>query len=278
MSARATVLSRLFVASGCGGTGRELAPYVDLAALGGFVTRTLTLDPRRGSRLRIAESPGGLLRAHQYQNPGVDRFLTQELPWLAAAGCRTWVSLSGSDPAAVAAAVRRVASAPGVTGIELNLAIEDAAFHRLADGSTPKAATAIVGAVLAVLPDHLGLHVKLPGDARRAPAIARAVAEIGADAFVVGGALAAALPNGTPADLSGPAVLPVALRTVRAVREVLPEFPLVGVGGVASATDVLAFQSAGADSVQVGSALLRDPSVLTRIADDLPAPLEETVL
>lgn len=261
--------SKLFVASGCGGTGRELAPFVDLAQLGGFVTRTLTLDPRRGSRLRLAESPGGLLRAHQFQNPGVDRFLTQELPWLAKAGCRTWVSVSGTDADSVAATVRRLAAAPGVTGIELNLAIEDATFHRLADGSTPRAAAGVVGAVLGVLPDHLGFHVKVPADARRAPSIARAVAELGVDALVVGGALPAALPNGTPADLSGPAVRPVALRVVRAVREVLPEFPLIGVGGVASAEDVVTFQAAGADSVQIGSALLRDPSTLSRIATSI---------
>lgn len=259
----------LYVAAGCGGTGRELAPYVDLAGIGGFVTRTLTLDPRRGGRLRIVESTGGLVRAHQVQNPGVDRFLTNEMPWLAKHGVRTWVSVTGADPAEIAAVVRRLAPAPGLTGIELDLSVNDPRALRLHDGSTPRAAAAAVEAVLAVLPDNLGLHVKLGADVRRLPALARAVAEVGADALVVGGALPAALDNGTPAELSGPAVLPVALRALRAVRAELPEFPLVGVGGVATAADVRAFSAAGASAVQVGSALLRDPSTLARISAEL---------
>lgn len=262
----------LYVASGCGGTGRELAPYVDLAALGGFVTRTLTLDPRRGSRLRLVESAGGLVRAHQAQNPGVDRFLTNELPWLAQHGIRTWVSVTGADPAEIAAVVRRVAAAPGLSGIELDLSVDDPRALRLHDGTTPRGAAAAVAAVLDVLPDNLALHVKLGADVHRLPGIARAVAEVGADALVVGGALPAALDNGTPAELSGPAVRPVALRAVRAVRAELSEFPLLGVGGVATAADVRAFEAAGATAVQVGSALLRDPSTLARLSADLEEP------
>lgn len=263
---------RLFVASGCGGTGRELAPYADLTALAGFVTRTLTLDPRRGSRLRLVESAGGLVRAHQVQNPGVDRFLTNELPWLAKHGVRTWVSVTGTDPAEIAAVVRRVASAPGVSGIELDLSADDPRALRLHDGTTTRGAAAAVEAVLGVLPDNLALHVKLGADVHRLPAIARAVAEVGADALVVGGALPAALDNGTPAELSGPAVRPVALRAVRAVRAELSEFPLIGVGGVSTAADVRAFEAAGAAAVQVGSALLRDPSTLARLSAELEEP------
>lgn len=264
-----TTSPSLYAASGCGGTGRELAPYTDLAALTGFVTRTLTLDPRRGSRLRIAEARGGLVRAHQLQNPGVDRFLTHELPWLAQQGVATWASVTGASPTDIAAVVRRLAVAPGLAGIELNLAVDDPASLRLHDGSTPRGATEVVRAVLDVLPDSLALHVKLGSDVRRLPAVARAVAEVGCDALVVGGALPAALDNGTPAELSGPAVAPVALRAVRAVRTELPEFPLIGVGGVTSAADVRAFEAAGAGGVQVGTALLHDPSTLARITAEL---------
>lgn len=259
----------VMVAAGCGGTGRELAPYVDLTTLAGFVTRTLTLDPRRGSRQRIVESRGGLVRAHLLQNPGVDRFLTHELPWLAQQGVATWASVTGASAADIAAVVRRLATAPGLTGIELNLAVDDPGALRLHDGSSPRGAAEAVQAVLDVLPDHLALHVKLGADVRRLPAVARAVAEVGCDALVVGGALPAALANGTPAELSGPAVLPVALRAVRAVRAELPDFPLVGVGGVTTAADVRAFEAAGAATVQVGTALLHDPSTLARITSEL---------
>jgi dihydroorotate dehydrogenase (NAD+) catalytic subunit len=262
----------LYVAAGCGGTGRELAPYVDLATIAGFVTRTLTLDPRRGSRLRLVESPGGLVRAHQLQNPGVDRFLTKEMPWLAQHSVRTWASVTGADPAEISAIVRRVSSAPGLIGVELNLAVDDPTALRLHDARSPRAASAAVAAALAALPDNLALHVKIGSDVHRLPAIARAVAEVGADALVVGGAVPAALANGTPGDLSGPAVLPIALRAVRTVREELPEFPLIGVGGVSSADDVRAFAAAGAGGIQVGSALLRDPSTLVRLSAELEEP------
>ena len=262
----------LHVASGCGGTGRELAPYADLTALAGFVTRTLTLDPRRGSRLRIAESRGGVVRAHQLQNPGVDRFLTHELPWLAQQGVATWASVTGAGPAEIAAVVRRLATAPGLTGIELNLAVDDPASLRLHDGSTPRGAVEAMQAALEVLPDSLGLHVKLGADVRRLPALARAAAEVGCDALVVGGAVPAALDNGTPAELSGPAILPLALRAVRAVRAELPEFPLIAVGGVTTPADVRAFAAAGAGAVQVGTALLHDPSTLVRLTSETEEP------
>lgn len=269
----------ILVASGCGGTGRELVPYLGadgLAALGGFVTRTLTLDPRAGGRLRIAESPAGLVRAHQLQNPGIDRFLVAELPWLAQQGVRTWVSITGATLAEHTDLARRIARAPGVAGIELNLAVDDPRRAGLFDATEPFQAARVVTAVRAELPSGMPLHVKLVADPARVATVARAVHDAGADALVVGGALPSALANGTPAELSGPAVRPVALRCLTAVRSGVPEATLIGVGGITTADDVRMFAAAGASAVQVGTALLHDPTTVARMTAELTQMSDQT--
>jgi dihydroorotate dehydrogenase (NAD+) catalytic subunit len=259
----------VMIASGCGGTGRELASYAGedgLAGLGGFVTRTLTLDPRAGGRVRVGESPAGLVRAHRLQNPGLDRFLMTELPWLAQQGVRTFVSIAGATLAEYADLTRRLVRAPGVAGIELNLAVDDPRRLGVFDATEPFQAARVVTTVRAELPVGMALHVKIPAVPSRVAAVARAVAEAGADALVIGGALPAALDNGTPAELSGPAVRPVAMRCVAEVRSALPDVPVIAVGGIATAEDARGFLSAGAVAVQVGTALLHDPTTAFRIA------------
>jgi dihydroorotate dehydrogenase (NAD+) catalytic subunit len=265
----------VMIASGCGGTGRELATYADgtsgLSGLGGFVTRTLTMDPRAGGRVRMGESPAGLVRAHRLQNPGLDRFLMNELPWLAQQGVRTFVSIAGATLAEYADITRRLGRAPGVAGIELNLAIDDPRRLGVFDATEPFQAARVVTTVRAELPVGIALHVKLSSVPSRIATAARAVAEAGADALVVGGALPAALDNGTSAELSGPAVRPVALRCVAEVRAALPDVPVIAVGGIATAADARGFLSAGAVAVQVGTALLHDPTTAFRIAGELAA-------
>ncbi|RJS47346.1 nitronate monooxygenase [Nocardioides cavernaquae] len=272
MSAPTSFDLPVMVASGCGGTGRELAAYAQedgLAGIGGFVTRTLTMDPRAGGRVRVEESPAGLVRAHRLQNPGLDRFLMTELPWLAQQGVRTFVSIAGATLAEYAEITRRLVRAPGVAGIELNLAVDDPRRLGVFDATEPFQAARVVTAVRAELPVGVALHVKLPAVPSRIATAARAVAEAGADALVVGGALPAALDNGTPAELSGPAVRPVALRCLAEVRTALPGVPLIAVGGIATADDARGFLSAGAVAVQVGTALLHDPTTVFRIASEL---------
>lgn len=261
----------VFVASGCAGTGRELTPYGDLGTLAGIVTRTLTNDPRGGGRLRIAESPAGLVRAHALQNPGLDRFLVAELPWLAQQGVRTWVSIAAATLGEYAEIARRLGNTPGVAGVELNLATTDPRRLGLFDAREPFQAARVVQAVRAELPSGLTLHVKLPADPARVGLVAKAVADSGADALVAGGAVPAALDNGTPAELSGPAVRPVALRCVAEVAEATTGVPVVGVGGVATVADARAFLAAGAVAVQVGTAVLHDPTTAFRIAAELVA-------
>lgn len=260
---------RVMVASGCGGTGRELAAYADLAGLD-FVTRSITLDPRPGSPgPRIAETPSGLVNAIGLQNPGLEHFLATELPWLVRAGARVHVSIVGSTLGEHADLARRLSRAPGVSGLEVNLSAPDQAGEGLFETREPFHAASVVAAVRREFSDDRPVLAKLRLDPSRAVETSRLVHEAGATAVVLGNALSAAMPDGRPGGLTGPAVAPVALRCVRDVCAALPDLPVVAAGGVASPDDARRFLAAGAVAVQVGTALLHDPTTVARIVEAL---------
>jgi dihydroorotate dehydrogenase (NAD+) catalytic subunit len=249
-----TLASPVLVASGCGGTGRELAPWLPLERLGGFVTRSISLDPRPGAAApRVVETPSGLLHA-EGPSPGLEPFLATELPWLARSGARVVVSLAGTSLGEYAELARRVGRAPGLAAIEVAVAGEP--FH----------AASVVSAVQRDLPRGMPVLAKLRPDLLRVVETARAVLDAGAAALVVGDALPAALADGRPAGLSGPAIRPVALRCVIEVRTALPGAEVVGSGGIATVADARSFLDAGAVAVQVGTALLHDPTTAARLA------------
>ena len=267
-----TLAAPVLVASGCGGTGRELAAYGPLADLGGFVTRSITLNPRPGGPLpRIAETPSGLVHAVGLQNPGLEPFLATELPWLAQQGTRVVVSIAGSSLGEYAELARRLGRSPGVSAIEVNLSSPDAPTTGVFDVREPFHAASVVAAVHRDLPRGVPVLAKLRTDVVRVVESARTVLDAGADAVVVGNALPAAMPDGRQAGLSGPAILPVALRCVAEVCAELPGAQVVGAGGIASADDARSFLAAGAVAVQVGTALLHDPTAAARIVADLHA-------
>ncbi|MDN5894672.1 MAG: hypothetical protein L0H93_11675, partial [Nocardioides sp.] len=205
-------------AAGCGGTGRELAAVGVLDSLGAFVTRSITRDAREGAPPpRLVESPAGFINAIGLQNPGIDTFLTRELPWLAAQQVRTIVSIAGSSLGEYADLSRRLATAPGVDGIEVNLSIPDAADQGLLDVREPFQAGRVVAAVRRDLPRHIPVLVKLGPDPTRIVESARAAVEAGAFALVLVNAAPALMPDGRPGGLSGPAIRPLALRCVHDV-------------------------------------------------------------
>jgi dihydroorotate dehydrogenase (NAD+) catalytic subunit len=266
-----TLASPLLVASGCGGTGRELLPYLGeqgLAALGGFVTRSITLDARAGGPApRVVETPSGLLHATGLPNPGIDLFLATELPWLARQDTRVVVSVAGRTIGEYAELARRLGRSPGLAAIEVNV-------DALETGSgEPFQAGSVVAAVKRDLPRGLPVLVKIRPDLVRVVETVRVVLEAGADVVVVGTAQPAALPDGRPAGLSGPAVRPLALRCVTEVCAAFPAAQVVGGGGIATAADARSFLAAGAVAVQVGAALLHDPTTAARLAADLTQEL-----
>lgn len=260
----------VMVASGCGGTGRELAGYGDLAALGGFVTRSITLAPRSGGPTpRILETPSGLLHAVGLQNPGVDQFLALELPWLVQRGTAVFVSLVGRSLGEYAELARRLGRAPGIAGLEVNLSPTEAPGSGVFDVREPFHAASVVAAVRRDLPRGLPVLAKLRTDLLRVAETARAVLEAGADAVVVGNALPAAMPDGRAAGLSGPAIAPLARRCLVEVVDAAPDATVVACGGLATLADVRGALALGASAVQVGTALLRDPTTADRFAADL---------
>jgi dihydroorotate dehydrogenase (NAD+) catalytic subunit len=257
--------SPVMTAAGCG--GRELAAYTDLSALGALVTRTVTLDTRAGSPPpRIVETPSGVVSAVGLQNPGLQGFLTTDLPWFAQQKVRTVVSVTGGSLAEYGELARRLATAPGVDAVEVHLEVSDA--HQ-----TGKA----VHVVRRDLPHGMPVLAKLAAGGDVA-SLARAAVDNGADAVVVTQGFPAlvidpvslrpALGAG-PGLLTGPAVHALALRCVWDVHEALPHVPIVGAGGIRTGFDALAMLLAGATAVQLGTVLLRDPSAAVRVTREL---------
>lgn len=265
----------VMVAAGCGGTGRELEPFLDLGALGGFVTRSVTLDPRAGGRPpRAVETPAGLLSDTGLQGPGLQGFLASELPWLAQRQVRTVVSIAGRNLGEWAELARRVGLSPGVSAVEVNLAWPAGSVA----GRDSYQAGKVVAAVRRDMPRGVQVLAKVACDAHTVVDVTRAVVKAGADAVVVGHGLPGLVLDPAtlaPAlgehggSLGGPAVLPVTLRCLWEVHAVMPEVPLVGSGGVRSGLDVLAMLAAGASAVQVGTTVLQDPGAPRRIAAEL---------
>jgi len=257
--------SPVMTAAGCG--GRELAAYTDLTALGALVTRTVTLDARAGSPPpRVVETPGGVVSAVGLQNPGLQGFLSTDLPWLAQRRVRSVVSISAGSLAEYGELARRLATAPGVDAVEVHLEVSDA--HQ-----TGKA----VHVVRRDLPHGVPVLAKL-GAGGDVVGLARAAVDNGADAVVVAQGFPALVIDPRTLRpslgagrglLTGPAVLPLALRCVWDVHEALPEVPVVGAGGVRTGFDALAMLVSGATAVQLGSVLLHDPAAAGRVTREL---------
>ena len=265
-----TLASPVLVASGCGGTGRELTPYLDLRRLGAFVTRSITLDPRPGGPMpRVVETPAGLVNAVGFHNSGLEHFLATDLPWLVQQGVRVVVSIAGASIGEYADLARRMGRAPGVAAVEVNLSAPDTGGSGVLDVREPFHASGVVSAVRRNLPRGIPVLAKLRGDVVRVVQAARIVLEAGAEGVVIGNAHPAAMPDGRPGGLSGPAIRPLALRCVAEVHSALPDAAIVGCGGITTAADARSFLAAGATAVQVGTALLHDPTTAGRLVADL---------
>lgn len=261
--------SPVIVAAGCGGTGRELRPYAELSSLGAFTTGTVTLEPHR-VRPGLAETPAGLLTTACRPSAGIDAFLEHDLPWLTDRNLRVIVSIAGDDPAESGELARRLvlAARSSVVAVEVNLRTED-----LTDRAAPVGL--VVGAVRHEVPEDVPVLAKVtPG---LAVEVAGAAQRAGADGVTVSGAVPGlVIDPGTlrpavdgAAVLSGPAVHPVAVRTVYELRAEYPDLAIIGTGGVMTGWDALELVLAGANAVGVGSALLRDPGAAGRIGTEL---------
>ena len=269
-------------ASGTFGYGREFAALYDLDVLGTFSFKGTTLNPRTGNPLpRIAETPSGMLNAVGLQNPGIDRVIEEELPNLARIFHKpVMANVSGFSIEEYAEVCRRLDACPQVGWLEVNVSCPNVRHGGMSFGTDPAMAAQVVRAVKAVTSKPV--IMKLSPNAADVAAVAKACEDAGADGVSLINTLLGmridlrarrpVLANVT-GGLSGPAVFPVALRMVYQVAKTV-RIPVVGMGGVSSAEDVIEMMLAGATAVEVGAANLVDPFACRKIIGDLPAVME----
>ena len=267
----------ILVASGTFAYGQEVARLYDLSVLGGLVSKTITREPRAGNPPpRIMETVGGMLNSIGLQNPGIDAFLAEYLPVLREAGCPLIVNVAGEDAEDFVALAERVGREPGIAAVELNLSCPNVAGG-LDFSTKPQETEGVIRAVKQVC--SLPIFAKLSPNVTSIVEVAQAAEAGGADGLsmintVVGMAIDAkkrrpVLARGT-GGLSGSAIKPVALAAVWRTSQAV-KLPIIGIGGITSATDVVEFLLAGASAVQVGTANFVDPWSAPKIIDGLAA-------
>jgi dihydroorotate dehydrogenase (NAD+) catalytic subunit len=275
----------VMTAAGCGGTGRELGRFFDVAKLGAIVTPSITPQARAGRPApRLAETPSGVLNSTGLQGPGIDAFLSRDLPWLDEQGARTIVSIAGNSLEEYTEVADRLAGAPGVTALEINTSCPNVEDRGLMFAAHPMAAADVVRAVRARTPRAVPVLAKLSADVTDVVGVAMACADAGADGLSMINTLHGMTVDmttlrprlaGVTGGLSGPAIRPVAVRCVYQVHAALPEVPIVGMGGVRTGLDALELVLAGASAVAVGTANIHDPSACVRILRELDAAMRE---
>ena len=270
-----TMKNPVVVASGTFGFGREYGEFYDLSELGGICVKGLTAARREGNPApRIAETPMGILNSVGLQNPGVDAFIAEELPFLRQFDTRIIANISGNTPEEYGEMCEKL-SAAGVDMIEVNISCPNVKAGGLAYGTKPE----LAAEVTAVAKKHstVPVMVKLSPNVTDITEIAKAVEGAGADALSLINTLRGMridintrrpILKMNTGGLSGPAVLPVAVRMVWEVANAV-SLPILGMGGVSKGEDAAQLMLAGASAVAVGTALFADPYAPIKVRDGL---------
>ena len=266
----------VMTASGTFGYGLEYGDFIDLNRLGGVLVKGTTLHPRQGNPYpRMAETPSGMLNAVGLQNKGVDYFCEHIYPAISGYDTAMIVNVSGSQVEDYIETAEKINALEGIPAIELNISCPNVKEGGMAFGVTCAGAASVVRAVRAVYDKTL--IVKLSPNVTDITEIARAVEAEGADSIsmintLLGMAIDAEkrrpVLSTITGGLSGPAVKPIALRMVWQTAQTV-KVPIIGMGGIASATDAIEFLLAGASAVEVGTYNFVDPSVTTQIVDGI---------
>ena len=269
-------------ASGTFGFGYEFADWYDINCLGSFSFKGTTREPRFGNPApRIAECPAGMINAVGLQNPGVDRVITEELPKLKGVFHKpVMANVSGFSVEDYVYTCGRLAKEAQVGWLEVNISCPNVHGGGMSFGTDPKAAAEVTAAVRHVTDKPV--IMKLSPNVTDITEIAKACEDAGADGVSLINTL-----QGMRIDLktrkpvlknvmggvSGPAVFPVALRMVWQVSRAV-KIPVVGMGGISSAEDVLEMMMAGAAAVEIGAANLTDPCACRKIIEELPEAMD----
>jgi dihydroorotate dehydrogenase (NAD+) catalytic subunit len=269
-------------ASGTFGYGHEFAELYDIDLLGTFSFKGTTLLPRFGNETpRIAEAQAGMLNAVGLQNPGVEAVIAEELPKLKTCFHKpVMANVSGFSVEEYAAVCKKLDKEPQVGWLEVNISCPNVHGGGMSFGTDPAQAAAVTRAVKTVTSKPV--IMKLSPNVTDIVSVAKACEEAGADGISLINTLLSmridlrtrrpVLANVT-GGLSGPAVFPVALRMVWQVARAV-SVPVVGLGGVSSAEDVIEMMLAGACAVEIGAANLRDPWICKKIIEELPAVMD----
>ena len=269
-------------ASGCFGFGREFAEYYDLSLLGSIMIKATTVSPRFGNPTpRVAETYGGMLNAIGLQNPGLDVVLTQELPFLEQFDVPIIANIAGSEEEDYIRVAEKISQSKNVHALELNISCPNVKHGGIAFGTDAVVAARLTEKVKKA--SLVPVYVKLSPNVTDIVSIAKAIEAAGADGLTMINTLLGMridlrtrkpiLANQT-GGLSGPAIKPVAIRMVHEVAQAV-HIPIIGMGGVQNAEDVLEFLLAGASAVAVGTANFVDPYVCPKIIEALPETLHK---
>lgn len=267
-------------ASGCFGFGREFSEIYDLSLLGSIMIKAVTREPRTGNAMpRIAETPAGMLNAIGLQNPGIDR-VEEELRWLAQYDLPIIANVAGYSDEDYCYVAERISRVPNIGALEINISCPNVKQGGITYGQDPEIARRLTRKIKAAASKPV--YMKLSPNVANIKEMAQAVEDGGADGITMINTLigmrfdlkkrAPLLANKT-GGLSGPAIKPVALKMIYDVYETV-KIPIIGMGGIETAEDVLEFFYAGASAVAVGTANFVNPRVCPEIIADLPRVLD----
>ncbi len=277
-----TLANPVMTASGTAGHADELEAYGPLAALGAMVVKSLSVAPWPGNPApRVHQAGAGMLNSVGLQGPGIEAWVRDDLPRLAAVGARTVVSIWGQRLDDYAEAASILASVEGLTAVEVNVSCPNIEDRRHMFAHSPDSTAEVLATVAAGCP-NIPLWAKLSPTVSDIADIAGAALENGAEAVtLINTALGMAIdverrapvlgsgPSG--GGLSGPSIHPIAVRAVFDVRAAHPDAVIIGVGGIMAGRDAIELLMAGADAVQVGTATFRDPRAPWRVLDEIGA-------
>lgn len=262
--------------SGCYGSGEEFAPFVDLAQIGGVVLKSVTRAPRLGNPTpRLVQTPAGMLNAIGLQNPGIDWYLEHEVHKFASRPCKIIGSVAGFSVDEYAFVAQKLAARREIHALEINISCPNVASEGETFACDPRLTASVVRAVRDVT--EKTIIVKLSPNVTDIAAIAVEAESAGADALAVINTVRGMaidvhtwkprLGNVT-GGLSGPAIRPIAVLAVYEVARAV-KIPIIGQGGIETATDALEFFLAGASAISIGTANFTDPRIPVRITADL---------
>lgn len=279
-----TFATPVLAASGTFGYAQEMAPFTDLRAIGGVVTKGISPRPRAGNPApRICETASGMINSIGLENVGARAFVTEKLPFLRETGTRVIVNFFGERAEEYAECAAALSGHDGIDALEMNISCPNVKAGGLEYGTDPEVAGRLVESCRRAT--RLPLLVKLSPNVTDVVALARACVQAGADGLSIINTVSAMAVDARRrrpriatvlGGLSGPAIKPIALRMVFQVARAKLGVPLLGIGGIMTGEDAAEFLLAGATLVQVGTASFADPDAAARVGREIAALCADT--